>query len=91
MVTARAFLLTSDHWYPETYTSPVRTSIAVPIALTAANVTLCATEVERTIEHEGAGTVAAFIGEPISAASVFTFHTLSIGQRLERFATRPAS
>ncbi len=30
---------------------------------------MCATEVERTIEHEGAGTVAAFIGEPISAAS----------------------
>jgi adenosylmethionine-8-amino-7-oxononanoate aminotransferase len=29
----------------------------------------CAKEVERTIEHEGARTVAAFIGEPISAAS----------------------
>lgn len=29
----------------------------------------CAKEVERTIEHEGARSVAAFIGEPISAAS----------------------
>jgi adenosylmethionine-8-amino-7-oxononanoate aminotransferase len=29
----------------------------------------CAKDIERTIDHEGAGTVAAFIGEPISAAA----------------------